>query len=298
MDAAETEFHTSISLPIFEMTAIITAIIYIIQTMPTDVIRRKMLVRLLPEGGIATRAWLIDKGFTRHALDNLVKSEQLTSVVPGVYIRPDTRPTWQDLVYFLQTELGLNLTIGGLTALDLLGLSHYLPFASKKKIHLYGTDALPSWLTKLAIDAEFQWHSDWVLIGRRQATTKNNSKQTLQTFTLTQPWKEGKGGLVISSPERALLEVLCDVPDEISFEHADQLMQGMTSLSPRSLQALLEQCENIKVRRLFFWLADRQPHAWRDKLHPEKISFGSGKRMLVKGGTLDKKYNITIPKSL
>ncbi|HEX9512677.1 MAG TPA: type IV toxin-antitoxin system AbiEi family antitoxin domain-containing protein [Puia sp.] len=120
----------------------------------------------------------------------------------------------------------------------------------------------------------------------------------MKPFTRLQPWKEGKGDLILSSPERALLEILTGVPNEISFEHANQLMQGMTNLSPHVLKALLEQCKNVKVRRLFFWLAERHHHSWLEKLQPEKIEMGAGKRMLAEGGKLDKKYNITIPKSL
>lgn len=55
----------------------------------------------------------------------------------------------------------------------------------------------------------------------------------------------------MSSPERAYLEVLVDVPKTVSFEHADQLLQGVTTLSPRRMEHLLRNCANVKVRRLF-----------------------------------------------
>lgn len=265
--------------------------------MPTNTIRRRTLTRLLPEDGVTTRLRLMSQGFDRHAIDNLVKSDQLISVAPGVYTRPGSSPTWQGLVHFLQTGLGLNLTIGGQTALELLGLSHYVPLGSRKIVHLYGTDKLPVWLNHLNLDTEFQWHSEWDLLGNRHSVSGGHP-DPLKSFTRRYSWKEGKEDLVISSPERALLEVLAGVPRETSVEHADQLLQGMTSLSPRSLQALLEQCHNIKARRLFFWLADRYQHPWLEKLHREKIDLGAGKRMVVKEGKLDKKYNITIPKYL
>jgi hypothetical protein len=265
--------------------------------MPTNTIRRRELNQLLPEGTIATRAWLIDHGFGRHAIDNLIKSEQLIAVASGVYTRTDAKPAWQGLVYFLQNNVGMNLTIGGLTALDLLGLSHYLPLAAQKTIHLYGTVRLPSWVNEIVTDVRFVWHSERELLGKGTIVEPGQS-DPLITYTRLQPWKEGQNDLILSSPERALLEILTDVPTQISFEHANQLMQGMTSLSPRNLQALLEQCKNIKVRRLFFWLAERHHHTWLEKLHPEKIDMGSGKRKLVENGKLDKKYNITIPKFL
>src|ERR1700743_2263302 len=106
--------------------------------MSASSIRRRELSKLLPEGTIATRTWLMNHGFDRHAVDNLIKSEQLMSVAPGVYTKQDDTPTWQGVVYFLQESLRLNLTVGGLTALDQLGLSQYLLLGTQKKINLYG----------------------------------------------------------------------------------------------------------------------------------------------------------------
>ena len=254
----------------------------------------------MSEGTIVTRPWLMENDFSRHAIDNLVKSQQLVAAASGVYTRWGVKPTWQGITWFLQANMHLNLTIGGLSALDMLGFSHYLSMSSKKKIHLYGTAKLPAWVNDLSDDVSFEWHSEWELLGPGKQAISHNGLlgDPLQKFTRQEPWKDGKDDLLISSPERALLEILMDVPKELSFEHADQLMQSMTNLSPLSLQALLEECKNIKVRRLFFWLADRHKHTWLEKLQPERIDLGSGKRMLVKGGKLDKRYNITIPKFL
>lgn len=111
--------------------------------------------------------------------------------------------------------------------------------------------------------------------------------------------EEGAWPFTRSSPERAYLEILMDVPDTVSFEHADQLMQGLTSLSPRRLEQLLKLTRNIKVRRLFYWFAERQQHIWFKKLSPlpalDELGPGSGKRMIVQGGKLDTKYGITVP---
>lgn len=91
--------------------------------------------------------------------------------------------------------------------------------------------------------------------------------------------------------------MLNEVPDKISFEHADQLIQGMTTLSPRTLQKLLEQCTNVKVKRLFLWFGSQHNYAWYSKLKRENINLGSGNRMIVKGGELNKTYKITVPKN-
>jgi hypothetical protein len=75
-------------------------------------------------------------------------------------------------------------------------------------------------------------------------------------------------------------------------------MQGLTTLSPRNLQKALESCKNVKVKRLFFWFADRQNYVWLDKINRENITLGSGNRMIIQGGKLDNKYKITVPEWL
>jgi hypothetical protein len=76
------------------------------------------------------------------------------------------------------------------------------------------------------------------------------------------------------------------------------LMHGMTNLSPRRMQKLLDDCKNVKVKRLFFFFADRHRPAWLKRLKKENFDLGKGKRMLVKGGKLDKAHQITVPEDL
>ena len=104
--------------------------------------------------------------------------------------------------------------------------------------------------------------------------------------------------MVISSPASAMLEVLFDVPEKISFEHADQLIQGLTTLSPRRVQSVLESCKNVKAKRLFLWLAERNNHAWFKRLDLGKIDLGTGHRSITKGGKFDSKYKITVPEDM
>jgi hypothetical protein len=69
-------------------------------------------------------------------------------------------------------------------------------------------------------------------------------------------------------------------------------------LSPRRLEKLLADCRSIKVKRLFFFFADRHQHAWLKRIDRSQIDLGTGKRMLVKGGRLDPVYQITVPDDL
>jgi hypothetical protein len=257
--------------------------------MPVNAQRRKKLTEILPEGIIATREWLLKEGLSRHALDNLVKSNQLEPLSKGVYVRGKLKNDGESIIYSLQSILKKDFVVGGLTALDMQGLGHYLFFSKKKVFHLYGIKKTPPWLNKLLPDVLFIWHN-------QQELTDNIKKW--HSFTISRNWNGGSGSLVLSSPERAYLEVLTDVPNKISFEHADQLMQGLTALSPRKLQELLEVCTNVKAKRLFFWFAERHNHIWLRKLDVSSVDLGVGNRALVKGGKLDKKYKITVPEIL
>jgi len=102
----------------------------------------------------------------------------------------------------------------------------------------------------------------------------------------------------LASAERALFQLLDELPDHESFHQVDKLVEGLANLSPRRLQIQLETCRSVKVKRLFFFFADRHRHAWLDGVNKQAIGLGTGKRMLVKGGRLDPTYLITVPGDL
>jgi hypothetical protein len=258
--------------------------------MATNPERRKMLEQLLPEGILVTRKWLMEQaGLNKHAIDNLVKSEQLKLLQKGIYARGSVRLSWQSVVHTLQSIMKTDFVVGGLTALELKGFSHYLPASKKEIIQVYGNDKLPPWVNEVSENAVFIRHS-------RKELFESMPPAIADDYTAAVMWKEGMTELKISCPEKACLEMLNEVPEKISFEHADQLIQGMTTLSPRTLQKLLEQCTHVKVKRLFLWFGSQHNYAWYSKLKQENINLGSGNRMIVKGGELNKTYKITVPK--
>ncbi len=253
--------------------------------------RRKLLEQLMPEGMIVTRNWLIEQAaLDKHAIDNLVKSEQLKSLWKGLYTRGKVQLSWQSMVYTLQSVMKTDYLVGGLTSLELKGFSHYIPSSKKETIHLYGNDKLPLWVNELSENITFVRHTKNELFSGME-------KDISDKYTSTVFGKEDMDYLKISCPERACLEMLNEVPDKISLEHADQLIQGMTTLSPRTVQKLLEACTNVKVKRLFLWFSSRHNYTWFSKLNSDNIDLGSGNRVIVKGGELDKTYKITVPKN-
>jgi len=260
------------------------------------------LERDLPEGLMVDAPWLDRQGYSSSLRSQYVSAGWLEQPARGVFRRPRGSVSWEQVVISLQTLLGYPVSVGGRTAMELQGYAHYLP-QSQSFIHLYSDQKIPSWLSKLAIDQSFIVHN--------RSRFLPVSALSLGVLSLTEPvsegdmildgalrmtaWGQWKWPLVVSTPERAYLELLDELPQHETFHMADVIMEGLANLSPRRMQSLLESAQSIKVKRLFFFFADRHNHSWLGRISREKIDLGQGKRMLVKGGKFHAKYQITVP---
>jgi len=244
---------------------------------------KKGLSTVLPEGLLVSRNWLKQKGFQRPLVDYYLRSGALEAVARGVYRRPGPPLRWQHAMYSLQA-LGFSVHVGGRSALDHQGLAHYLPLRGET-IHLYSQGKLPGWLHKVRVNAGFECH-------HRKLFTEDAA--TLGYNTL--PFGAWDWPLNYSTRERALLEYLNDLSGGSSFDMADKYMESATTLRPELLMALLLACKRVKTKRLFLWLAERHAYPWVKKLDSSTLDLGSGKRVIYKGGALNTKYNITVPR--
>jgi len=268
------------------------------------------LERNVPQGMVVDAAWLQENGYSTSLRSQYVSAGWLEQPARRVYRRPLGPLTWQHVVISLQSLLNHVLVVGGRTALELHGFAHYLSQADPE-VHLYGPKPPPSWLQDLPLGVRFRYHNSTPLF-RDDPTTVGLSSFNWNLKTSTgasvDPIHGGVstinwGGLdswplVVSTPERAVLELLDELPNQESFHQVDVLMEGLTSLSPRRLQKLLQDCRSVKVKRLFFFFADRHRHRWLKQLDKSKIDLGQGKRHLVSGGKFDRTYQITVPEDL
>lgn len=129
--------------------------------------------------------------------------------------------------------------------------------------------------------------------------TNETSRDTPSHDSLT--WRrfgDSDWPVVLSTPERAVLELLDELPGFETFHQVDVLMDGLTSFSPHRMSRLLRECRSVKVKRLFLWFAERHGHPWLSRLDRDGIDLGKGKRMLVRHGKLDPTYQITVPKEI
>ena len=267
------------------------------------------LEKELPEGLLADAAWLEKRGYYGSLRKKYVDLGWLEQPAHRVYRRPRGAMKWEQAVISLQTLLAVPVIVGGRTALELQGFAHYLAH-EHKEVHLYGPKPPPAWLHKLPLAVLFVFHksdrlfrNDPITRGLSSLSWNVKTGQGVRTDPLyagltVQPWGQWDWPLTLSSPERAVLELLDELPDRESFHQADKLMEGLTNLGPRRLQKLLEDCKSVKVKRLFFYLADRHDHAWLKRIERERIDLGKGKRLLFRGGKLDATYSITVPEDL
>jgi hypothetical protein len=263
------------------------------------------LEREVPEGVLVDTAWLKKRGYSRQLLNHYVSAGWLTQPTRGVYSRPRGSLSWQQVVISLQALLNYPLLVGGRTALELQGYAHYLPH-EQKEVHLYGPKPPPRWLYKLSLTTRFVYHNDRKLfrsmLPMKGLTQLDGGKKpdtgAAQDSWTIQSWGQWNWPLALSTPERAALELLDELPKRESFHQAHVLIQSLFNLSPRRLQKLLVDCHSVKVKRLFLFFADQNHPAWLKRLDKKAIDLGKGKRMLEKGGKLDKTYQITVPQDL
>jgi hypothetical protein len=242
------------------------------------------LMSAWPTGTVAVQKWLDKQKVSRTLADRYRQTGWLKRLGSGAYVRPNDRLEWSGAVYTLQQQTQLSVHPGGKTALQLQGYTHFVPLGKGATLMLYGSPRarLPTWFT----------HTDW---GVRVVFTATSLFGRAADLGLTRK-DFGTYGVTVSAPERAMMEVLHSVPQSESFEEARLLMEGLTTLRPSLVQNLLEACRSVKVKRLFLYLADTANHAWFKQLDVSKIDLGRGKRMLVKGGILVPRYNITVPR--
>ena len=254
----------------------------------------KDLLRHWPRGTVAVHAWLESQGIYRQLADSYVDSGWILPVGRGAFVRAGDQVDWLGALYAVQQQLGQHVHVGGKTALALHGSGHFLSMkvrgnlaSSGGSVWLFSTagHALPAWLLR----------GDWGVTFRvaRLALLSPDATDGIEHLDVGHA-----GGFTIdvSSRERAILEVLHLVPHKQSFEEGQLLMEGLTTLRPSLLQSLLVRCRSVKTKRLFLYLAEAAGHPWLRRLDISTIDLGSGKRVIVKGGAFDPKYQITVPR--
>lgn len=243
----------------------------------------KLLHLAWPPLAVLTTHALNEKGFSNQLIQKYFKTGWLNRISSGAFIRQHEQATWQGGIFAIQHDLKLPIHVGGLTALEMQGLAHYLSLASSHNIYLYNTSAhkckMPTWFVNFFNkEKEFNFKQCHIF----------NSELGLTTQTIE------KLEIVISSPERAILELLYLVPKYIGVEHAANLVENLQTINPELMQLLLEDCRHILIKRLFLCLADIHQLPVMQHLDLNKIDLGNGDRSVNIGGRYYPKYKIVL----
>lgn len=94
------------------------------------------------------------------------------------------------------------------------------------------------------------------------------------------------------------MECLHLAPSSYSLMDAYYIMEMLTTLRPKLVQQLLEECSSVKIKRLFLYMAEKSGHQWFNALNVSKIDLGKGDRLIAPGGKYIGKYGIIIPSEL
>jgi hypothetical protein len=242
------------------------------------------LIKEWPKGTVMTLDYLKQKGINRDLIKRYRKSGWIESVGRGAYKLAGDDLKISGGIYAVQHQLKLKIHVAARSALEMKGYGHYLG-PGIRKIFLFGLpgESLPVWFKS------YNWS-----VNNYYRTTNLFPKNLLSSFT-TSKYKDIN--ITISTPERAALEMLHLTPTEQGFDEAFKIIGSLTTLRPDLVQILLENCRSIKVKRLFMYMSEKENHLWFNDLNTDKIDLGSGKRVVIKDGHLDRKYNITVPRS-
>ena len=236
-----------------------------------------------PSGTAVLSAWLDEMGISRQLQKHYQDTGWVESLGYGAFKRTGDILDWTGGLYAVQRNAHLDIHVGGRSALSLQGQAHYLEL-NAQVLHLFAPlkVKLPMWFTNTNWNIQPALHHTNFLppdVGLVDVETK--------LFTIR-----------ASSAGRALMECLYLAPDKFDLVEAYQIMEGLSTLRPATVQLLLESCRSVKVKRLFLFMAEQAGHAWVKYLNRSTIDIGRGKRSLAPGGTYVAKYQMTVPREL
>lgn len=244
----------------------------------------QQIVESVPRNSVLFSSWLTTNGLDAKSQHAYMKSGWLDRISKGVYKLHGENPSLMAAISAYNTQLGRHCIVGAYTALELRGYSHYLSMG-KPTAYLFTSksEILPTWMK----------NKEWDMTAKNIVTTFLGSDMLgVETMNVEQH------ELLVSSPERAILECL-HLPDSSSLLlDIYYIMESLTTLRPKFVQTLLESCSSQKAKRLFLYMAEKANLPWYKALSHSDVNIGTSRLMVTPTGKYIKKYNMTISKEL
>jgi hypothetical protein len=229
----------------------------------------KILLASLPRGEPLSTGALEARGLSAFRASALARSGWLVHLARGVYMLPGDTLTRDGCLAFLSEQIP-GLHVGGKTALAWRGVRQNVAF--REHLNLWGDvpRRLPPWFTQR--------------FGAGYQSTQLFGDGLPLRFGL-QPLPGGDARVLVSVPERALLELLSDVGKQQSLVEAQDLVESLIGLRPKVLDELLLHTDRIKVVRMAASLATRLELPWASVAQKHSERIGGGARWVAVGRT-------------
>ena len=240
-----------------------------------------LLLRMGTKNGLYFSEWLKKNGYSDQLISKYKQSGWLTSLAKGVVYRTGDKLSAYAAVSCYNNQLNRQLRVAAHSALELFGFNHYVPMGKPVLMVAYSGISIPKWMNADYFD-------------RTIKPFETNMFTTIQTSTV----KVEGVNLLVSSPEQAFMECMLLAPDRYGYMDLYYIMEQLTSLRADVVQTLLETIKNLRVKRMFLYMAEKAGHYWFEMLDMVKIDIGTSKLQLVEKGIYISKYKITVPKEL
>jgi len=209
----------------------------------------------------ATSAELHQINISPDLLVYYVKAGWLKRLANGVYAKPNAVLALNECLNLLQQKIR-GLHVGGKSALDLYGYRQYLGKVPQTRLYAWDSVTLPEWFL-----AEFH----------AEVKRKRLFDETPDELLNVSYFNNDLGGPLVSEPERAILEMLSDIPNYQDIDEAEEILESALNLRPEIMSDLLHKCESIKTVRLFLKLAAKHSLPVYEELKDQKFPVGSNR---------------------
>lgn len=232
--------------------------------------------------GLVFSPWLKEQGYSDQLQKRYRDSGWLTSLGRGVMYRSGGHLSAVASLAACTKQTGTIMRVAAHSALEHFGFNHYVPMGKPVLcVALPFGIKCPAWMKEDCFDMTFRTFS---------TCTFSHDEVNVS--------EDEFGKLIISSPEQAFLECLLLAPAQYDYLDLFYTMEQLTTLRSDVVQRMLERTRNIRVKRVFLYMAEKAGHAWVEDLDIEKIKLGTFKLQLVQDGVYNPKYRITVPQTL
>ena len=239
-----------------------------------------LLMNIHP-GGLLFSEGLKKQGYSDQLMKQYRKTGWLTSLSKGVMYRSGDSLSALAALASCQEQTGKQYRVAAHSALELSGYYHFIPMGKPQLMVASNETRTPLWAKSDLFDMTFEFFSTSAF-----------------SLILEQTIKQNNYNIKASIPELAFMECLLLAPNRYSYINLYYIMEQLTALRPAKVQQLLETTNNLTVRRMFLYMAEKANYPWFQAIDFTRINLGTSKIQLCKGGVYISKYKITIPREL